>query len=109
MSPDGFTNVSSKNLGIYGPTNESVDYFVSDATGNTNVFVRVEGLKYQRLSLLGKSRKLNESGISTSNSESLVNFTNNTTIEKPGGFRVDKSADIITNNEDSQAQKYCKK
>ena len=109
MSPDGFTGISSNNTSIYGPTNESVDYFVSDSTGNTNVFVRVEGLKYQRLSLLGKSRKLNESGISTSNSESLVNFTNNTTIEKPGGFRVDRPATPVTSNEDSQAQKYCKK
>ena len=109
MDPQGFITLNSKNESMYGNNNEGLDYFVSYTTGEANVFVRVDGLKYRKLSLLGRSRKLNESGISTSNSESLVNFANNTTVEKPGGFRYSKPASPITVNEDNQAQKYCKK
>ena len=95
MSPDGFVSPPSTNNSIYGTENETVDYFISYSTGQATVFVRVEGLKYRKLSLLGKSRILNESGVSSGNSESLVNFANNTTIEKPGGFRVERPAEPI--------------
>ena len=108
MDPQGFVTASSGNESIYSNSNEAVDYFISYSTGQANVFVRVEGLKYRKLSLLGKSRKLNESGVSSGNSESLVNFAPNTTIEKPGGFRYNKPVAPITENEDNQAKKYCK-
>mgnify|MGYP000459732125 FL=1 len=67
--------------------------------------MHVEGGKYQLLSLLGKSRKLNESGVSLSNSASLVNLIG--TTNKPGPRRM-QPVQPITSNEDTQAEKVCK-
>ena len=67
--------------------------------------MHVEGGKYQLLSLLGRSRKLNESGVGLSNSESLVNEEG--TVNKPGPRKV-QPTEVITENEDIQAQKVCR-
>ena len=107
MSPDGFVSFNKQDSRIYGDNNLNLDYFLSYATGQANVFVNVENGKYQRLSMLGKSRKLNESGISSSNSESLVNFAVNTTTDRPGA-KFQQPKPPVIGKEDQQAQKVCK-
>ena len=91
---------------IYGDNNINLDYFLSSYQGKSTIFVNVEGGKYQVLSLLGKSRKVNEFGAVQSNSESLINEGG--TVNKPGPRFQITSTEIITENEDSQAQKICK-
>ena len=102
---DGFVSFNKGDARIYGDNNISLDYFLSSYKGKSAIFVNVEGGKYQVLSLLGKSRKLNESGVGLSSSESLVNQIG--TTNKPGPRFIQTVEDII-DNEDDQAQKVCK-
>ena len=106
-NPDttGIVSFDKGDTRIYGDNNVNLDYFLSSYKGKSAIFVNVEGGKYQVLSLLGVSRKLNESGVGLSNSESLVNLIG--TTNKPGP-RFIKIAEIIIENEDTQAQKVCK-
>lgn len=101
----GFVSFNSADSRIYGDNNVTLDYFLSSYQGKSAIFVHVEGGKYQLLSLLGKSRKLNESGVSLSNSASLVNLIG--TTNKPGPRRM-QPVQPITSNEDTQAEKVCK-
>ena len=102
---NGFVSFNKGDARIYGDNNISLDYFLSSYKGKSAIFVNVEGGKYQVLSLLGKSRKLNESGIGLSSSESLVNQIG--TTNKPGPRFIQVVENII-DNEDDQAQKVCK-
>ena len=102
----GFVSFNSADSRIYGDNNVTLDYFLSSYQGKSAIFAHVEGGKYQLLSLLGKSRKLNESGIGLSNSASLVNTIG--TTNKPGPRRM-APVQPITENEDIQAEKVCKK
>ena len=102
---NGFISFNSTDARIYGENNVTLDYFLSSYKGKSAIFVHVEGGKYQLLSLLGRSRKLNESGVGLSNSESLVNEEG--TVNKPGPRKV-QPTEVITENEDIQAQKVCR-
>ena len=101
----GFVSFNSKDARVYGENGVTLDYFLSSYQGKSAIFVHVEGGKYQLLSLLGRSRKLNESGVRLTNSESLVNSQG--TTNKPGPRKV-QPVDTITENEDTQAQKVCR-
>ena len=84
VDKDGFTTFGLSTPDIYGENGVTLDYFLSSYQGKSAIFVHVEGGKYQLLSLLGRSRKLNESGVGLSNSASLVNVegTTNQALEK---------------------------
>ena len=101
MDDQGFVSFGESDTRIYGDNNYAVEYFLSYSTGEAAVFVNVEGRKYRKLELLGKSKKLNESGISAGNSKSLVNLASNTTSDTPGGIRNEQSIAPVTINEDS--------
>ena len=105
VDKDGFTTFALSDPNMYGENKVSLDYFIAPYKGKSSIFVHVEGGKYQLLSLLGRSRKLNESGVRPSNSASLVNLEG--TTNKPGQ-RVVQPLETITTNEDTQAQKVCK-
>ena len=101
MDPNGFVSFNRADVRIYGDNNMNVDYFLSYTTGEANIFVNYADHKYRKLLPLGKSKKINESGISVGNSESLVNFADNATIEKPGP-RFSKTKTPITKDEDGR-------
>lgn len=101
----GFVSFNSADARVYGESGVTLDYFLSSYLGKSAIFVHVEGGKYQLLSLLGRSRKLNESGVGLSNSASLINSQG--TTNKPGPRKV-QPVETITENEDTQAQKVCR-
>ena len=105
VDQNGFTTFALSSPDIYGEKGVTLDYFVAAHKGKSSIFVHVEEGKYQLLSLLGRSRKLNESGVILTNSKSLVN-TGGTT-NKPGPRRMQPVAPI-TSNEDTQPEKVCR-
>tara|TARA_R110000737_G_scaffold79450_1_gene111362 strand:+ start:3484 stop:9660 length:6177 start_codon:yes stop_codon:yes gene_type:complete len=98
VDKDGFTTFGLSTPDIYSENGVTLDYFLASYEGKSAIFVHVEGGKYQLLSLLGRSRKLNESGVGPSNSPSLVNSQG--TTNKPGPRKI-QPVDVITINEDT--------
>ena len=78
VDKDGFTTFGLSTPDIYSENGVTLDYFLASYECKSAIFVHVEGGKYQVLSLLGKSRKLNESGIGLNNYKK----TDITTISK---------------------------
>ena len=104
VDKDGFVSFNKGDGRIYGDNNQTIDYFISPYKGKSAIFVHVEGGKYQLLSLLGKSRKLNESGVRSSNPASLINPEG--TSARPGP-KKQRAFEDIDKNEDTQPEKVC--
>jgi hypothetical protein len=110
MDKDGFVSIEKGKPELYGNDNKNLQYFLSYATGQANIFVFVDEsnnfAKYRKLLPLGHAKKLNESGISLDNSTSLVNFAANVTTNKPAiGKTFEKSSPEIIIQEEPKVKR----